>query len=87
VVIGRHCVLVAYVGIAGSAELGDFVVMGGQAGVVGHIRIGSGAQVAGWSHVTHDVPAGTRVGGTPAVPMLEYGRQIAVLKRMARRGH
>jgi UDP-3-O-[3-hydroxymyristoyl] glucosamine N-acyltransferase len=85
VVIGRHCVIVAYVGISGSTELGDFVVMGGQAGVVGHIKIGSGAQVAGWSHVTHDIPAGTRVGGTPAVPMIEYGRQIAVLKKMGRR--
>ena len=29
VVIGRHCVIVGQVGIAGSAELGDFVVMGG----------------------------------------------------------
>jgi UDP-3-O-[3-hydroxymyristoyl] glucosamine N-acyltransferase len=86
VVIGRHCVIVAYVGIAGSAELGDFVVMGGQAAVVGHIKIGTGAQVAGWSHVTHDIPPGARVGGTPAVPMIEYGRQIAVLKKMARRG-
>src|SRR5262249_53617874 len=86
VVVGRHCVIVAFVGIAGSTELGDFVVMGGQSGVVGHMKIGSGAQVAGWSHVTHDVPAGTRVGGTPAGPMLEYGRQVAILKRMARRG-
>jgi UDP-3-O-[3-hydroxymyristoyl] glucosamine N-acyltransferase len=86
VVVGRHCVIVAYVGIAGSAQLGDFVVMGGQAAVVGHIKVGTGAQIAGWSHVTHDVPAGTRVGGTPAVPMIEYGRQIAALKRLARRG-
>ena len=86
VVVGRHCVIVAYVGIAGSAELGDFVLMGGQSGVVGHIKVGSGVQVAGWSHVTHDVPAGTRMGGTPAVPMVEYGRQIAALKRLARRG-
>jgi UDP-3-O-[3-hydroxymyristoyl] glucosamine N-acyltransferase len=85
-VLGRHCVIVAMVGISGSAELGDFVVMGGQAGVVGHIKVGSGVQVAGWSHLTHDVPAGMRVGGTPAVPMVEYGRQIAVLKRLARRG-
>ncbi len=85
VVIGRHCVLVAFVGISGSTQLGDFVVMGGQAGVVGHIKIGTGAQVAGWSHVTHDIPAGVRVGGTPAVPMIEYGRQIAVLKKMGRR--
>jgi UDP-3-O-[3-hydroxymyristoyl] glucosamine N-acyltransferase len=86
VVIGRHCVIVAYVGIAGSTQLGDFVVMGGQSGIVGHIKIGAGAQIAGWSHVTHDVPPGSRMGGTPAVPMLEYGRQIAALKRMGRRG-
>jgi UDP-3-O-[3-hydroxymyristoyl] glucosamine N-acyltransferase len=86
VVVGRHCVIVAYVGISGSTELGDFVVMGGQAGAVGHIKIGSRTQIAGWSHVTHDVPPGSRMGGTPAVPMLEYGRQIAALKRMGRRG-
>jgi UDP-3-O-[3-hydroxymyristoyl] glucosamine N-acyltransferase len=65
VVVGRHCVIVAMVGISGSTELGDFVVMGGQSGVVGHIKIGTGAQVAGWSHLTHDVPPGMRVGGTP----------------------
>ena len=38
VVIGRHCVIVGQVGISGSAELGDFVVMGGQSGTVGHIK-------------------------------------------------
>jgi UDP-3-O-[3-hydroxymyristoyl] glucosamine N-acyltransferase len=86
VVVGRHCVLVAFVGISGSSELGDFVVMGGQAGMVGHIKIGSGVQIAGWSHVTHDVPAGQRVGGTPAVSMIDYGRQVAALKRISRRG-
>jgi UDP-3-O-[3-hydroxymyristoyl] glucosamine N-acyltransferase len=86
VVIGRHCVIVAMVGIAGSTELGDFVVMGGQAGAAGHLRIGSGAQIAGASHATHDVAAGARMGGTPAVPLLEFGRQVAALKRLARRG-
>ena len=42
VVIGRHCVIVGQVGISGSAELGDFVVMGGQSGTVGHIKVGRG---------------------------------------------
>ena len=42
VVIGRHCVIVGQTGISGSAELGDFVVMGGQSGAVGHIKIGAG---------------------------------------------
>ena len=86
VVIGRHCVIVAQVGISGSTELGDFVVMGGQSGVVGHVKIGAGAQIAGASHVKDDVPPGARMGGTPAVPLRDYARQIAILKRLAERG-
>ena len=86
VVVGRHCVIVGMVGISGSAELGDFVVVGGQAGIVGHIKIGSGAQIAGSSGVTHDVPAGARYGGTPAKPLRDFAREIAALKRLAKRG-
>lgn len=84
VVIGRHCVIVAQVGISGSTELGDFVVMGGQSGAVGHIKIGAGAQIAGASHPTGDVPAGARMGGTPARPLRQYAREIAILARLAR---
>jgi UDP-3-O-[3-hydroxymyristoyl] glucosamine N-acyltransferase len=87
VVVGRHCVIVAHAGIAGSTELGDFVVMGGQSGTVGHIKIGSGAKVAGAAHPTKDVPAGARVGGTPARPMSQWGRELAILSRFAKRGH
>ena len=83
VVIGRHCVIVAQSGVAGSTELGDFVVMAGQSGAGGHIKIGTGAQIAGASHALHDVPAGGRYGGTPARPLTLWGREIAVLKRLA----
>ena len=86
VVLGRHCVIVAQVGISGSTEIGDFVVMGGQAGAVGHVRIGNGAQIAGGSHVKDDVPPGARMGGTPAVPFRTWARQIAAVKRLAQRG-
>lgn len=83
VVIGRHCIIVAHTGISGSTELGDFVVMGGQSGTVGHIKIGTGAQIAGASHPKEDVPAGARMGGTPARPLRQWGRELALLKRMA----
>jgi UDP-3-O-[3-hydroxymyristoyl] glucosamine N-acyltransferase len=87
VVVGRHCVIVAHTGISGSTELGDFVVMGGQSGTVGHIKIGSGAQVAGAAHPTKDVAPGARVGGTPARSLTQWGRELAILGRLARRGH
>ncbi|HET6389473.1 UDP-3-O-(3-hydroxymyristoyl)glucosamine N-acyltransferase [Hyphomicrobium sp.] len=85
VVIGRHCVIVSMTGISGSTELGDFVVMGGQSGTVGHIKIGSGAQIAGASHPTHDVPAGARYFGTPAKPLRESAREQAMIKRLVAR--
>jgi UDP-3-O-[3-hydroxymyristoyl] glucosamine N-acyltransferase len=85
VVIGRHCVIVAMCGISGSTELGDYVVMGGQSGTVGHIKIGNGAQVGGASHPTHDVPAGARYFGTPAKPLRESAREQALIKRLVAR--
>ena len=86
VIMGRHCVIVGQVGIAGSAELGDFVVMGGQSGLVGHIKVGSGAQIAGGSHAKDDVPAGARMGGTPADPFTEWARQLAATQALNAKG-
>jgi len=81
--IGRHCVIVGQVGISGSAVLEDFVVMGGQSGCVGHIRIGQGAQIAGMSGVSHSVPAGERWGGVPARPVTEWSREVALTKALS----
>jgi UDP-3-O-[3-hydroxymyristoyl] glucosamine N-acyltransferase len=85
VVIGRHCVLVAQVGIAGSTVLEDFVVMAGQSGTVGHITIGAGAQVGGNSGVAESIPRGARWGGTPARPLRQWAKEIALLKWMVTR--
>ncbi len=82
VIIGRHCVIVGQCGIAGSSELADFVVMGGQAGVSGHIKVGTGARIAGASHAKDDVPAGSRMIGTPAKTLREWARQELRLKRL-----
>ena len=85
VIMGRHCVIVAQTGISGSTVLGDFVVMGGQSGTVGHISVGAGAQIAGASHVKDDVPPRARYGGTPARPFKQWAREIAALSRLAAR--
>jgi UDP-3-O-[3-hydroxymyristoyl] glucosamine N-acyltransferase len=83
--LGRGCVLVSQVGIAGSSHLGDGVILGGQVGVIGHLHIGSGARVAGQSGIIRDVEAGVTMGGSPAVPMIEWLRQTAELGRMVRK--
>ena len=85
VVIGRHCVIVAQAGIAGSTVLEDFVALGGQAGVGGHLRLGAGAQLAAASATMHDIPPGEQWLGAPAVPAREAFRMHASLKQLAMR--
>ena len=82
VVIGRHCVIVAQTGISGSAVLEDFVALGGQSGVIGHVRIGKGAQIAATSNVNGDVPPGARWGGSPAKPVRQWFREVTAVKRL-----
>lgn len=82
VVIGRHCLIAGQVGIAGSTVLEDFVIVGGKVGFNGHIKIGTGAQIAGGSNVADNIEPLARVGGTPARPVKEWFRQIALLERL-----
>jgi UDP-3-O-[3-hydroxymyristoyl] glucosamine N-acyltransferase len=73
--IGRRCLLVAQVGIAGSTTLGDGVQVGGQSGFAGHLKIGDRVRVYSKSAVFEDVPDGVWVRGIPAVSQREYVRQ------------
>jgi UDP-3-O-[3-hydroxymyristoyl] glucosamine N-acyltransferase len=83
--VGKHCLLVSQVGIAGSTELGDHVFVAGQSGFSGHLKIGHRVQVAAKSAVLADVPDDTKVMGSPAVPFTEFARRHAALKKLARR--
>ena len=81
----RCCVIVAQVGIAGSTILEDFVQVGGQAAMAGHLRIGQGAQIGAQAGVISDVSAGAVLLGSPAQPRMEFFRQVAALKRMVQK--
>lgn len=66
--VGRGCLIVAQVGLAGSVTVGDGVRIGGQAGVSDHLEIGAGARIAARAGVIGDVPAGEEYSGYPARP-------------------
>jgi UDP-3-O-[3-hydroxymyristoyl] glucosamine N-acyltransferase len=77
--IGPHCLIVAQVGIAGSATLGHHCTLGGQVGVVGHIALGDHVTVAAQAGVINNVADGQIVAGAPAVDMNRARRAYAMI--------
>lgn len=78
VVVGESSILVAQVGIAGSAHLGRGVVVGGKAGINGHVTVGDGVQLAGTSNIVKDTPAGVIMIGTPAESQRDFMGRLAL---------
>lgn len=82
--LGRGCIVVSQAGISGSTILEDHVVLAGQAGLTGHLRIGRGARIGAQAGVISDVPAGAEVVGSPAQPRRAFFREVALLRRLVR---
>jgi UDP-3-O-[3-hydroxymyristoyl] glucosamine N-acyltransferase len=80
--IGRHVIVAAMSGIAGSTRIADDVTIGAQAGVTGHIVIGEGAIVASRGGVTKSVPAGAVVSGV--LPARPHGIERRIQASIAR---
>ncbi len=82
--IGKGCVLVAQCGVAGSTVLEDYVVLAAKVGVAGHLTLGKAARIGAMAGVMRDVPAGEEQLGAPAMPVREFMRQVATLKRLTK---
>ena len=80
--IGRLCLVMAQVGIAGSVRIEDGAILAGQAGISGHVVIGARARIAAQAGVFGDVPAGETWSGYPARPHREALRAQAALFKL-----
>ena len=80
--IGQNCCIIAHVGIAGSAQLGDHVTLAGKVGIKDNIKIGNKVQVAACSCIGGDVPDGEVMVGTPARAHALFFKQYAALRRL-----
>jgi UDP-3-O-[3-hydroxymyristoyl] glucosamine N-acyltransferase len=80
--IGRHVLMAAQSGVAGSTTLGDEVIMAGQSGAIGHIELGAGAKLGAKSVATKDVSPGEHVAGVPAVAVDEWRESVALVRRL-----
>jgi UDP-3-O-[3-hydroxymyristoyl] glucosamine N-acyltransferase len=91
--IGEDVILVALVGISGSCTVGNGAVIAGQVGIGDHAHIGPGVILGGQAGVlsgktlTNDgLKPGTVLWGTPARPLKQVLRELAIVARLAKKG-
>ena len=82
VIIGEHSLVVAQTGIAGSTRLGNYVTVAGQVGIAGHLKIADRVTIAAQSGVMHDIPAGQKWFGSPAMPDRRMKRQLVAAQQL-----
>lgn len=80
--IGRHNLLCAQVGIAGSTTTGDYVVLAGQVGVSDHLAIGERTVAGPKTGIIRDTEAGSRIMGYTARPDKEHWRIFAAMSKL-----
>ncbi len=82
-VVGEDNIICAQVGLAGSSILEKNVLLAGQAGVSGHLtNYHDNAIVYAQSGIGHDVPAGSRVSGSPAFAANVWLRAITAFPKL-----
>ena len=88
VTVGEDVVIAAQTGISGSSRIGRRAVVAGQVGIADHVEIGEravlGAQCGVPSHKRVHGP-GVLFWGTPARPIAQYLKELAVLAQLARK--
>lgn len=82
--VGARCLIMGGSVLAGSADIGDDVIIAGHAAIGGHFKVGNRARIGAKAGVISAVPAGEAVSGFPARSHRQFLRAQAALYRLAR---
>ncbi|HEY2858075.1 MAG TPA: UDP-3-O-(3-hydroxymyristoyl)glucosamine N-acyltransferase [Terracidiphilus sp.] len=80
--VGENTLVCAQTGLAGSSVIGNNVILAGQTGVAGHCNVGDGVILTAQSAVSHDIPAGKMISGSPGFDNRIWLRAVAVFQRL-----
>jgi UDP-3-O-[3-hydroxymyristoyl] glucosamine N-acyltransferase len=80
--VGADTLLCAQTGLAGSSVVGNNVILAGQTGVAGHCSVGDGVVLTAQSAVSHDVPAGKMISGSPGFDNRVWLRAVTIFQRL-----
>lgn len=80
--IGKHTVIAAQSGVAGSTKIGENCMIGGQVGIIGHLKIGDNVKIAAQSGISTDIKNNEIVQGSPAFSISDYKRAYVYFRQL-----
>jgi UDP-3-O-[3-hydroxymyristoyl] glucosamine N-acyltransferase len=80
--VGDNTLLCAQTGLAGSSNVGNNVILAGQTGIAGHCTVGDGVILTAQSAVSHDIPPGKMISGSPGFDNRVWLRAVTIFQRL-----
>jgi UDP-3-O-[3-hydroxymyristoyl] glucosamine N-acyltransferase len=80
--VGENTLVCAQTGLAGSSVVGNNAILAGQTGVAGHCSLGDGVILTAQSAVSHDIPAGKMISGSPGFDNRVWLRATLIFQRL-----
>jgi UDP-3-O-[3-hydroxymyristoyl] glucosamine N-acyltransferase len=80
--VGNDTLICAQTGLAGSSVIGNNVILAGQVGIAGHCSVGDGVILTAQSAVSHDVPQGKMISGSPGFDNRIWLRAVTIFQRL-----
>jgi len=80
--VGENTLVCAQTGLAGSSVIGNNVILAGQTGIAGHCSVGDGVILTAQSAVSHDVPPGKVISGSPGFDNRVWLRAVTIFQRL-----
>jgi UDP-3-O-[3-hydroxymyristoyl] glucosamine N-acyltransferase len=80
--VGENTLVCAQTGMAGSSVIGNNVILAGQTGIAGHCAIGDGVILTAQSAVSHDIPPGKMISGSPGFDNRVWLRAVSIFQRL-----
>ncbi len=80
--VGQNTLVCAQTGLAGSSVIGNNVILAGQVGIAGHCNVGDGVILTAQSAVSHDVPPGKMISGSPGFDNRIWLRAVTIFQRL-----
>ncbi len=82
--VGKHCIIVAQTGIAGSTSLGNYVTVAAQCGIAGHLHLADRSVLGAKSGVMTNLEEGQTYWGIPCSPARDTKKQIISMRQLPR---